>query len=222
MISVLINQLFFDRLMPRFAGQVQRIGDQLLSIVWMTLFISVANFLYHNAINHFGDFSLRTLWMVVERTAMVAIVPFLSVYMLYLYQKVKTYEKIAGEFTLRPVQLATNTGNLWLKGEGKSDVLQISPEQILYIQSADNYVEVFWIENDQVKKYLLRGTLSMMEPQLEGQNLVRSHRSFIVNLSQVLTWEPSSNGLMLRLKHIEMLIPVSRKYLPAIRKVLGA
>jgi DNA-binding LytR/AlgR family response regulator len=64
-----------------------------------------------------------------------------------------------------------------------------------------------------VSKYLLRNTLKEMEDRFANTNIIRCHRSFMVNLDQVKIAKRTKDGIMLDLG-VERIpdIPVSKSY----------
>ena len=92
-----------------------------------------------------------------------------------------------------------------LKGDNKTDVLQLDPDHILGISSAQNYVEVYYLQNDQVKKELLRTTLKSVSSDLN--HLTQVHRSHLINPVHFTKWKAEGSVLV---RDIE--VPVSRKY----------
>lgn len=66
---------------------------------------------------------------------------------------------------------------------------------------------------------MLRSSLSRLENQLEGQNIVRCHRSFIVNLDKVEKVTGNAQGYKLHLETPELVVPVARKYSEIVEKL---
>lgn len=96
------------------------------------------------------------------------------------------------------------------KGEMK---FSIKKENLLYLESADNYVSIWYISKAGVSTYLLRNTLKNLEAQFASTNIIRCHRSYIVNCDQVKLARKGRAGLTLDLG-IEKVpeIPVSKSY----------
>ena len=76
--------------------------------------------------------------------------------------------------------------DLVIRGENKLDVLRLTRDQLLYIRSSDNYVEVSFKENGTPRTKLLRTTLSKVEKQFDF--LVRVHRSYLINPEHFTDW----------------------------------
>ncbi len=110
-----------------------------------------------------------------------------------------------------------------LNSQNQKDQLQLSLRQILYLEAQQNYVEVCYYEKErqQVQRKLLRNTLSQLEKQLLETNVIRCHRSFLVNLSRIEKVTGNAQGLKLKLEHLpDQIIPVSRKYIAPLKKRL--
>ncbi|MGL4631520.1 MAG: LytR/AlgR family response regulator transcription factor [Leadbetterella sp.] len=101
---------------------------------------------------------------------------------------------------------------LKLFAENKKDFLEIPIEDLLFITSADNYSVVHYQKKDIVQKGLLRTSLSRLEAQLQDDKIVRTHRSYIVNLVWVKEVSGNAQGYQLHLKKYDLKIPVARKY----------
>ena len=53
----------------------------------------------------------------------------------------------------------------------------IKKENLLYLESAENYVNICYLNKGKVSKYLLRDTLKKMEENFSGTEIIRCHRS---------------------------------------------
>lgn len=97
------------------------------------------------------------------------------------------------------------------RSENGKVVLRIAPENLFGLKSADNYVEVWYRSNNELKRQLLRNTLKNIEAfHTDSPHLMRCHRSYMVNPSQVnqIVSSPGKTDLDLGL----VTIPVSKKY----------
>ena len=68
------------------------------------------------------------------------------------------------------------------KGELK---LSVKPEMLYYLEAADNYVEIHYMNSGKMEKLLIRNTLKNIEWRFRDKDLIRCHRSFIVNVGKV-------------------------------------
>jgi len=87
----------------------------------------------------------------------------------------------------------------------------VQKESLLYIESAENYVSICYINKGKMAKYLLRDTLKKMEENFAGTEIIRCHRSYMVNFEKVKVIRKDNDGLKLGLDFPSAIdIPVSR------------
>ena len=110
--------------------------------------------------------------------------------------------------------------SLLLRGTTNESVtLQIS--HLLYIEAVGNYVKVRYLRDNQVHADMLRATMKQMEETLQGYPMiVRCHRAFLVNLSQVEQIVSHSGSTQLIVKHCHESLPVSRSNMSTIKEAL--
>lgn len=96
------------------------------------------------------------------------------------------------------------------KGENK---LSLSSNSLIYIESADNYVEINYVSQNKINKFLLRNSMKRMEEILVGTNVCRCHRSFIVNMEHVTAMRRNADELEMEFRIPEIKkIPISKTY----------
>lgn len=91
--------------------------------------------------------------------------------------------------------------------------LSVKNNNLLYLESADNYVCIWYLNKGQVAKFMLRNSLKAMEESFAGTNVLRCHRSFMVNFDQEKVLRREKDGIYLELG-IEKVpdIPISKTY----------
>jgi hypothetical protein len=106
---------------------------------------------------------------------------------------------------------------LQLSSAGKIEIIPVN--DIAYCRASGDYVEIFLTNQNQL---LFSGTLKGIEEQLPS-TFLKVHRSYIVNLDEVMSVTSSKNGTassgILSLKSGDE-IPVSRRILPHVRGVI--
>jgi len=102
------------------------------------------------------------------------------------------------------------------KGEMR---LSVRRENLLLIESADNYVCVYYLNGDKTKKTMVRNTLSRVAEHLQGSRVVRCHRSYMINLEHAKVMHRDKEGVFVELG-IEGVpdVPISRTYADNIRE----
>lgn len=104
------------------------------------------------------------------------------------------------------------------KGEMR---LSVRRENLVMIESADNYVCVYYLNGDKTKKVLVRNTLGRVAEHLNGSRIVRCHRSYMVNLDHAKILHRDKEGVFIEIG-IEGIpdIPISRTYADNVREWL--
>ena len=104
------------------------------------------------------------------------------------------------------------------KGEMR---LSIRRENLVLIESADNYVCVYYINGDKSKKTMIRNTLSRVAEHLVGTRIVRCHRSYMINLDHAKVLHRDKEGVFVELGMEGMPdVPISRTYADNVREWL--
>lgn len=94
--------------------------------------------------------------------------------------------------------------------------------EIAYLKAEGNYVEIVTAKAGVRHSTLLRATLHEAEAALAGRavQVMRCHRSYLVNVAKVRHAEGGAQGLVLTMEVPGMEVPVSRSYVPAFRSLL--
>jgi hypothetical protein len=146
-----------------------------------------------------------------RNTALVLLLPY-SVSWLYFSwrDKKEQIERMAEGLTI-----PSNTRNMIPFYDEKGILkLSVKKENLLYLESAENYVSICYINKEKVSKYLLRDTLKKIEETFSGTEIIRCHRSYMVNFDKVKVIRRDRDGLKLGFDNpLVMDIPVSRTYI---------
>ncbi len=73
-------------------------------------------------------------------------------------------------------------------------------KDIVYIKSSDNYIEIFCIKNRELKPELLRNNLKNLEPFLNKYDIIRCHRSYMINTGRISNIIKSGKNYEIELK----------------------
>ena len=107
-------------------------------------------------------------------------------------------------------------GPITLESDSGKERLSLQPDQLLYVESVGNYVEVHWLNGTQPQKTVLRSTLKDVADKLSGYPpFFRCHRAYLVNLSAIRHTDGNARGYQLTLAGAVDLVPVSRSYVEA-------
>lgn len=106
-----------------------------------------------------------------------------------------------------------------IKGSGQYEGLRLHLSQLICVQSADNYIEVNYLEAGNLKKQLIRNTLS--EVERSRPELLRTHRSFLINPQNFSQWKSGNRKLLVVLSEaIE--IPVSATFKSQVEEAVNS
>jgi hypothetical protein len=98
----------------------------------------------------------------------------------------------------------------------------IKKENLLYLESAENYVNICYLNKGKVSKYLFRDTLKKCEESFSGTEIIRCHRSYIVNFDKVKVLRKDKDGLKLDFDNPSVMdIPVSKTYVNAVMQTFS-
>lgn len=96
------------------------------------------------------------------------------------------------------------------KGELK---ISIRPENLFFLEAADNYVKLFYLNSGKIQHFMFRKKLRDIEDLFRDKGLVRCHRSYVVSLPQVKMLKRTDDGLAVDFDREDLpRIPVSRTY----------
>lgn len=144
-----------------------------------------------------------------KNTIAILFIPYLICIMYFSYQERSTkLKELMGE------NIGFKSSNL-ISIRDSRGVLQLSVanENLLYIESADNYICIWYQKNDMLKKQLMRITMKDISEQLADTNIVRCHRSYMVNLDLVKVMRREKENLFLELGVPNVKeIPISKTY----------
>ena len=121
------------------------------------------------------------------------------------YENVVTDEPPKSEDQMQKITLFDNSGTL---------KLSLSPDNLYYIESDDNYIKVWYTDSKgEMKQYMLRCRLKTVEESFKGSGLIRCNRKYIVNIKKVAMLRKESEGYFLDLSNESIPpLPVTKTY----------
>ncbi len=91
-----------------------------------------------------------------------------------------------------------------------NEQFELNLGKLYYIAAEDNYSRIFLLEDETLKEKLLRITLKGIEQQIEDPDIIRCHRSYMINLAMPFEVGGDSSGYFLTSKSFKGKIPISR------------
>jgi len=90
-------------------------------------------------------------------------------------------------------------------GENKLDILKVQKADLVCISNAQNYVEIFYIENEKLHSKLIRSSLKKILEDFTF--LIQIHRSHLINPIHFKSWRNSNTVILTQIE-----LPVSKNY----------
>jgi len=152
-------------------------------------------------------------------TALVILLPYSTLWLYFSWREKK--EQIERMVDVQAV--SPNTRDM-IPFYDEKGILKFSvkKENLLYIESAENYVSVCYLNKGKVSKYLLRDTLKKVEESFAGTDVIRCHRSYMVNFEKVKVIKKERDGLKLELDNLSVAdIPVSKTYVSTVMETFS-
>ena len=188
--------------------------------------LSCSNFLETLAIMAFISFAIGLYWRFKFRSRYLAIELEET---RQLNEQLKAMQKQT-ESRVQSLEAAMNqpieaihqksSGLVTLTGTTSENVTLIIAD-LLFVETIGNYVKVCYLRDGRVRTDMLRATSKQMENDLRAYPIiVRCHRAFLVNLSQVEQIVAKSGSMQLIIKHSHDSIPVSRSNVSQIKDVI--
>lgn len=187
----------------------------IVMILVLILLIASANFVFISY-SIVGSFDLSQFGYVLYSTVVIGIFPTLIFGALRTIKNLKANQKIATE--IAPYKEISKSTLIKLPIHNSKSTFEVDVHKILYVEAMQNYVNIIYRDEEGMQKELVRNTLSAIEQALLTTNIIRSHRSYLVNSEKIAKVNGNAQGLQLHLKDLhDIVIPVSRKYIPKFR-----
>ena len=182
---------------------VKMYGIILWFIVELTL-LTIAMYFIYGDTDLVGKDFFNEVFLLFKYTSLVIIIPYAGVlFYLHTTQKGENIDTLLSASN-HLVNILDENGELHMA---------IDLEELLFIKSADNYVAVFFLKDEKVRKELVRTTLKRLESELDEFPIRRCHRSYMVHINKISVSMKSNQGLSLALKNYpDENIPVSKNY----------
>jgi hypothetical protein len=209
-------------LAPRFMQEERwTVGKELFLIVTVVAGICLLNFGFIIGLDLSQSPARNVFQSVVLYTLGISILPIgiLTLLEQFVHQRKKL--KQAKRLTMRLRQQSTERPSaagrprsahpIPLEAENGKVELQLRPDEILFLNSDGNYVDVHYFDGrHRPQNTLIRNRLKHFVSVLPEDRFFRCHKSYVVNGAHILRVEGNARNLELLLRGTEHRIPVSR------------
>lgn len=142
----------------------------------------------------------------VANTTWMLLIPYIISF-LYLYNE----HLIRNVINKKDVNKERNI--IQFKDEKNEIRFTIASDKVIYIESADNYCVIKYINNDKISDFLLRSTLKKLSNELKDSPIQRCHRSYMINFEHVSSLKRDNSEISFEfdVPNIKE-IPISKSY----------
>lgn len=217
-VATLIYFLFF-LIMSRFVDEDDwKLYKEIIAVAILLLLIglgewAIRDIIYDNPYNR----EWSVLWEEVWHAYLSGSVIFVLVHSINFNWLTRKHSQQAQEINL-PAQKAPED-TVMIKAQTLTDNFALQPNQLICAKAEGNYLEIFLWQNEQMVKQVKRISLSSLDEQLAGYpNLLKTHRTFLVNTQYIQKIAGNAQGYQLTLQHLDFKVPVSRSHLQRFNK----
>ena len=183
-------------------------------IMWVlgVLFFASAGHRYIN--NSIFKFQYHSIIDALALTISIGVFPVLILLLLAIIRMVRESSNENVNIANQLIEVKSIIGN---------DEIKLFLKDILFFKSLDNYAEVYFTNgsNTEIKRKIIRISLTELNKQLNSEYFIRSHRSYIVNLFHIEKVEGNSNVSKIYQKGNNSTIPISRSRRQEVLKTLN-
>ncbi|PKL77646.1 MAG: hypothetical protein CVV25_14045 [Ignavibacteriae bacterium HGW-Ignavibacteriae-4] len=210
--AIIILNIIIAPLFPKyFDEQSWNTGREITWTIVNILSIGLANAVYTSYLND-NSLSLKYIFLFEFYTFMVSILPITFIIVYNESKSSRRYNELSHDINQKLIAHTNPTSTIKIDSQNQNEELEINSSDLLFIKSADNYIEVYYLESDEVRNSMLRNTLKSVEEIFaNNENIIRCHKSYLVNLQYVKNVSGNAQGYKLHLDFTDIPIPVSRK-----------
>lgn len=193
--------------LPTAACAIWLIAELILCVSVMTLVLW--------AVGGAGPVELSSLVAdLVLGFASILLIPYIITYLIFrLHEDKQEILRLRQELMRQdPAQQAGAEAKINFYDKGKRLAFSTKRGNILFIEAADNYVNIHYLNDGKEDTFILHNSLKEMEKYFSNTCLIRCHRGYIVNAENVKLMRKESTVLMLEINLSTKVIPVSKSY----------
>jgi len=217
-LALSLHLLLIPSLFPKtFNTEGWNIKKEILWNLWILFTILVGYFFFTNALG-----AMKFGFNMVIKLLLTAVVP-ISIVIVVNHNKIlRSHLKLADELSkkLKENKLVQEK-IVYFDSDYQKDSLAINVSLLLLIRSANNYIEIFWKDAENIRNQMVRCSMLYAEELLKDHKFIfKCHRSFIININYIDRIEGNSEGYRLFFENINFPIPVSKNSIGRLRELI--
>lgn len=223
--AVLVVLLLFGVVNQRINEDTWTVQKEMILVTVLFVTIGVFQFLVRDLIyDNPYNWSWRYLIEEIRNTCLVGILFFSIIVPVNFIRLSHHHADLAARFNAKPHPeiLVSRPAPIAIQTQQKSDDFSLDTENLLFAKAEGNYLEILVRHDDHTRKLLKRMTLKEFESQLNAPgHIVKTHRSYLVNLHHVKDIKGNAQGYQLHLTHHPETVPVSRGMIPLFESLIN-
>ncbi len=184
--------------------------------IWIIFTIAAGYFIYFKLVGHFSfSFYILVKVLILSTIPVSILIPYNRNRLLRIHlQSALELNRHLNEKAHPAPKI------IHLRSDYEKDDLSVDASELLFIRSANNYIEVFWEDRAGTHSQMVRCTLKCAEEASRDYPFIfKCHRTFLVNIYQIKRLEGNSQGYMLFVGEDQRTVSVSRKYIPQFKEI---
>ncbi len=177
--------------------------------------------IWSSTLFHPGSTGIFSLFLkVLGRATCILFIPYVFCW-LYIIIIDKASQLKALRESLDKDEVANQKAHIILYDDHNEMRLTVKREDMVMIESADNYLCVWYLNNEQIKKTMIRNTMKRVAEQLSDSCMQRCHRSYMINMDRVKILRRDKEGVFIEFGIDGVFdVPISKTYLQNITEWL--
>jgi hypothetical protein len=201
----------------KFSSSEWSIKKEILWNLWI-LFTILTGYFFLTKFLETMKFGFSMVIMLV----LTAVIP-LSVLIIVNHNRMLRYHlKVADELNKKLKESKSVQEKIvYFDSDYQKDSLAIKVNSLLLIRSANNYIEIFWKENNKINSQMVRCSMVNAEEILKEHKFIfKCHRSYIINITHIDRIEGNSQEYKLFFESISFPIPVSKNLVTKLKELI--
>lgn len=217
-LALSLHLLFIPSVLPKgFNSSHWNIKKEIFWNLWILFTILIGYFLLNNYMG-----LLKFGFQNVIKLLLTAVIPLSILIIINQNHMLRTHLKLADDLNrkLKDNKLIRDK-IVSFTSDYQKDSLAIKVSLLLFIRSANNYIEVFWKESETIKNQMVRCSMVNAEELLkEHKFMFKCHRSYLVNINYIDSIEGNSQGYRLFFENVGFPIPVSKNSVSRLQELI--
>ena len=182
--TLILSKLLLSAFSKRHDVTVRRI------LLWLIaeFFVIAAEYYLFTVYFKLGSVEVpQLLFRIPLCVGLILVIPY-SIIWFYAQYKAKKEELELFKVTHKRETIESARQLIQFRDSQGKHKMSLSADSIFYIESQDNYVQIFYALEGKLSSYLLRSTTQKIEEDLADTSIVRCRRSFLVNTAKIVRW----------------------------------